>query len=259
MNLQIFTQNGWEVRVFDRDGEPWFMAKDVALALGYKDTSYAIKAHCKGVWEIPTPTNGGTQIVKIIPERDMYRLIMRSKLPKAEEFEEWVVGEILPSIRKHGAYITPQKIEDILADPDTIIQLAQQLKFERQQKELAIAQRDEAISTKAEIGARREATAMATASAAVRKANALEDELGRGANWKATKAIPWVKDYFAVSRGLWIVLGKRLAALSVELGFEVRKTEHDQYGTVNTYHVDVIEKLRKRIEADNNMLGKYRK
>jgi prophage antirepressor-like protein len=98
------------VRVIrDETGDPWFVAKDIAVALGYADTAKAVKAHCKsarpvGVGVSPTldpQTN-------IIPERDIYRLVMRSKLPSAEKFEEWVVGTVLPSIRKTGGYVVAQ-------------------------------------------------------------------------------------------------------------------------------------------------------
>ncbi|SOD98548.1 Bro-N domain-containing protein [Caenispirillum bisanense] len=100
-----FDFEGAGVRCLSIDGEPWFIAKDVADVLGYADTAKAIKAHCKcyrpvGVGVSPTldpQTN-------VIPERDLYRLIMRSKLPAAERFEDWVVGEVLPAIRKTGRY-----------------------------------------------------------------------------------------------------------------------------------------------------------
>ncbi|WP_211828651.1 phage antirepressor KilAC domain-containing protein [Kistimonas asteriae] len=94
-----------DVRTVERDdNEPWFVAKDVADILRYKRTADAIRTHCRGVGEMETPIHGVIQTVKIIPERDVYRLIMRSKLPAAEAFEEWVVSEVLPSIRKTGGY-----------------------------------------------------------------------------------------------------------------------------------------------------------
>lgn len=83
------------------DGEPWFVARDVAKALGYVKTENAISTHCKAA--TTTPKQGGG-FMNIIPERDVYRLIMRSNLPAAERFEEWVVGEVLPSIRKRGSF-----------------------------------------------------------------------------------------------------------------------------------------------------------
>lgn len=86
------------------DGEPWFVAKDVAEVLGYSNHRDAISKHCKAKGVAFCDTPGGQQEISIIPERDVYRLIFRSRLPAAEQFEEWVVGEVLPSIRKTGGY-----------------------------------------------------------------------------------------------------------------------------------------------------------
>lgn len=94
------------------DGEPWFVAKDVAVVLGYSNPQKAVRDHCKAA--IPVGVNESFTLdpqTVIIPERDVYRLIMRSKLPSAERFEEWVVGEVLPSIRKTGQYIKPAQPE----------------------------------------------------------------------------------------------------------------------------------------------------
>lgn len=93
-----------EIRIADHNGNPWFLAKDVATALGYKQPTHAIKRHCKGVYETYTPSKGGMQITKIIPEFDVYRLVMQSQLPEAERFQDWVYEEVLPSIRKTGGY-----------------------------------------------------------------------------------------------------------------------------------------------------------
>lgn len=100
------------VRVITHNGDPWFVGKDVAATLGYADTKQAIRMHCKGGVESTLPSPGGPQLTKIIPERDVYRLIMRSKLPTAERFEEWVVGEVLPTIRRTGGYQAPSPIDD---------------------------------------------------------------------------------------------------------------------------------------------------
>ena len=100
-----FDFHGFPVRVIDDGyGEPWFIAKDIAEALGYSNTSKAINAHCKAVSTCHTEMGGQVRAVQIIPERDLYRLVMKSKLPAAEQFEEWVVGQVLPSIRKTGNY-----------------------------------------------------------------------------------------------------------------------------------------------------------
>lgn len=99
-----FLFEGHQVRTVVKDSEPWFVAKDVAEVLGYSNPQKAIRDHCKGVNETVTPSAGGPQTVNIIPEMDVYRLIIRSKLPAAQRFEEWVVGEVLPTIRKTGRY-----------------------------------------------------------------------------------------------------------------------------------------------------------
>lgn len=90
--------------VIGNDGEPMFVARDVALTLGYLNVNDAITRHCKGVVKHDLLTGRGIQAVSLIPERDVYRLVMRSKLPSAERFTDWVVGEVLPSIRKTGGF-----------------------------------------------------------------------------------------------------------------------------------------------------------
>ncbi|MBR8217735.1 MULTISPECIES: BRO-N domain-containing protein [Burkholderia] len=99
------------------DGEPLFVARDVASVLGYADTDYAIRAHCKGAQTYAGDSSGQVRHFKIIPERDVYRLVMRSKLPSAGRFEEWVVGEVLPSIRKTGTYVAPVAALPNFSDP----------------------------------------------------------------------------------------------------------------------------------------------
>ena len=100
----VFLFDTHEVRTIVKDGEPWFVAKDVAEILGYKETGLAVRTHCKGGAKHTLLSNGGKQEHTIIPERDVYRLIMRSKLPSALRFEEWVVAEVLPALRKTGCY-----------------------------------------------------------------------------------------------------------------------------------------------------------
>lgn len=108
-DLNVFAFDSQAVRVVMVDGEPWFVGKDVAEVLGYTDTVNAIKQHCKGVVKRhPLSTPGGTQELRIISEPDMLRLIVGSKLPAAEAFERWVFEEVLPSIRKTGAYVDPK-------------------------------------------------------------------------------------------------------------------------------------------------------
>lgn len=108
-DIQIFNSPEFgSVRTVDIDGKIYFMANDVAKALGYSDCPKAIRTHCKGVAEIATPTAGGIQSAKFIPEGDIYRLIIKSQLPAAEKFEKWVFDDVLPTIRKTGSYNQPQ-------------------------------------------------------------------------------------------------------------------------------------------------------
>jgi prophage antirepressor-like protein len=95
--IQVF--EGHEVRIVVRGGKPWFVAVDVARVLGYERPDQAIRDHCKGAEAYPLASRGQVRHLKIIPERDVYRLVMRSRLPSAERFEEWVVGEVLPTLR----------------------------------------------------------------------------------------------------------------------------------------------------------------
>src|SRR5699024_4943111 len=106
--------------------------KDVAQALGYRRPADAIAAHCKGVCVLPTPSNGGIQQMKFIPEGDVYRLIVHSKLPSAERFERWVFDEVLPSIRQHGAYLTREKLWEVATSPEALLKLCSDLLAERE-------------------------------------------------------------------------------------------------------------------------------
>jgi anti-repressor protein len=106
--LKVFNSPEFgQVRTFDKDGEPWFVGKDVAIILGYERTADAIRAHVdeddKGVGEIQTP--GGKQKIVIINESGLYSLVLSSKLPTAKKFKHWITSEVLPAIRKTGGYI----------------------------------------------------------------------------------------------------------------------------------------------------------
>ena len=147
--LKIFNSAEFgDIRTTEIDGKPYFVANDVARALGYIETAKAIRTHCKGVSEMDIPSKGGIQCMKIIPEGDIYRLVVRSKLPSAEKFERWVFDEVIPSIHQYGAYMTEQTIEKALTSPDFLIQLATKLKDEqtrRKEAEAEISVKDQII------------------------------------------------------------------------------------------------------------------
>lgn len=128
-NLTTFTNDVFgNIRGAEINGKPYFVGKDIAIALGYAKPTDAVRKHCKGVSKMEIPTNGGVQKVSIISEGDLYRLIAHSKLPEAEKFESWVFDEVLPSIRKHGMYAT----DDLLNDPDLMIKAASKIKEEKE-------------------------------------------------------------------------------------------------------------------------------
>lgn len=125
-----------EVRFLEVEGKPYAVANDIAKALGYSDCPKAVRTHCKGVAKMSIPTNGGIQEVRIIPEGDIYRLIIKSKLPQAEKFEKWVMEEVLPQIRKTGGYI-PIKEEDSEAEIMAKALLIAQKTIEKKDKLIA--------------------------------------------------------------------------------------------------------------------------
>lgn len=106
MNAIIpFNSGDFSIRAVEIDGQPYFVGKDVAEALGYADPTTAIRSHCKGVQKLhPVQTGGGRQEVRVLSEPDVLRLIVNSTLPAAERFERWVFEDVLPSIRKTGGY-----------------------------------------------------------------------------------------------------------------------------------------------------------
>ena len=153
---QLFNFNGQQVRTVTINEEPYFVGKDVADILGYKDLSRALNQHVEkenrkslslkasgdlypSLWE--GKNDFSNKIV--INEAGVYDLIFDSQLPKAHEFKHWVTSEVLPTIRKHGAYMTPQTIEKALLNPDTIINLATQLKREQEQRKQLQAENEQ--------------------------------------------------------------------------------------------------------------------
>lgn len=134
-DLQLFQNPEFgRVRIVEVNGEAWMVGKDVAEALGYKNPQEAVRTHVdnedKGVSEILTP--GGKQPIPIINESGLYSLVLSSKLPNARKFRRWVTTEVLPTVRRHGAYMTPETLQAAILNPDTMIQLCQQLKAERE-------------------------------------------------------------------------------------------------------------------------------
>ena len=155
--IQVYKNEQFgEVRMVVEGDKVLFCAKDVAAALGYKDTVNAIKQHCRWVVKrhLPHPQSKDKTVeMSFLPEGDVYRLVAHSKLPTSEQFEKWVIDEVIPTIHRHGVYMTPAKIEEVLLNPDTIISLATQLKAEREKSQALLAE-NSAMKPKAEFADR---------------------------------------------------------------------------------------------------------
>lgn len=144
--LQNFNFSGQDVRIITINDEPWFVGKDVADILGYSNSRKALSDHVddedKGVTK--SDTLGGNQNITIINESGLYSLILKSKKPEAKQFKRWVTSEVLPTIRKHGAYMTDKKAQDVLHGnglADLLIQAGEQIKsleFDKQQLQVEL-------------------------------------------------------------------------------------------------------------------------
>ena len=139
-SLQVFDSEDFgSIRALRIDNQPWFVAKDVCDALGLNNSRQALSRldeDEKGVISNDTP--GGTQQMATISEAGLYTLVLSSKKPEAKAFKRWVTHDVLPSIRSHGMYATPQTVEQMLNDPDTMIATLKALKAERQRTQALI-------------------------------------------------------------------------------------------------------------------------
>ena len=232
--LSIFSNPEFgSIRVVMQDGEPWFVARDVAKVLGYQNTVDAVNTHCKKVNDfrdskmLPTATP-----MKIIPESDVYRLIMRSNLPTAEKFQTWVCEEVLPSIRKTGGYSMTN-----MPDFTNPAQAARAWADEYEAKMLAQKQVKELAET----------------------VEAQEMALGDHRDWKAVTAIPWLKEYFRDTKPSTCArIGKVLTMFSKVKGFEVKKIEDPRWGKVNSYHIETINWLKDVLDTEPDRLADIR-
>lgn len=140
--LKVFTNDEFgSVRTVTIDGEPWFVGKDVAVALGYRDTVNALKKHvddedkimgCQNATPSVTDDLGRVQYPTWINESGLYSLILSSKLPTAKKFKHWVTSEVIPSIRRHGVYMTDNLLDAIIDNPEVMRQVVEKLNADRQ-------------------------------------------------------------------------------------------------------------------------------
>ena len=143
--IQIFNHADFgEVRTITENGNVLFCGGDVAKALGYQNPSRDVQRHCKSiVSRCTTDSVGRQQEMLFIPESDLYRLVFRSKLPGAEKFTDWVTQEVLPSIRKHGAYMTPETLQAAILNPDYLLQVVTALKVETDRRKALEAENEQ--------------------------------------------------------------------------------------------------------------------
>lgn len=217
---QIFDFEGNKVRTVLIDSTPYFVGKDVAKILGYVETAKAVRTHVdnddRGVSEMDTP--GGIQSFTVINESGLYSLVLSSKLPQAKEFKHWVTHEVLPTIRKHGAYMTSETIENTLTNPDFIIKLAMQLKQEKKDR-LAAEQRVNEMKPKALF-----AEAVAVSHTAILVGDLAKLLRGNGVNIGANRLFAWMRDHG------YLISGNRMdrnmpTQRSMDLGlFKVKET-----------------------------------
>lgn len=145
-NLKVFNYNGNNVRTVDLNGEPWFVLKDVCKVLGMdtaqlKKVADRLDVDEKGRTQITTP--GGVQESWLINESGLYNVILRSDKPESKPFRKWVTSEVLPSIRKHGAYVTPAKLNEILCQPESVIKMLTALADEQKKNAELVAENKE--------------------------------------------------------------------------------------------------------------------
>ena len=231
MNLEIFKNENFEVRVaVDENNEPLFCLSDVCKVLELTNASVvknAIASEFDDDLSLTYPifdSLGREQNATFISEPQLYFVLMRSDKPNAKPFRMFVNKEVLPSIRKTGSYTQNFIPQDL---PTALRAYANEV----EQKELALKQRDQALATKAWIGSKREATAMATASAAKRETQKLQIQLDQNEDWATVKKVE-----FALGGAYdW----RKLTATSAELKIERIDVPDKNYGTVKSYHKDV--------------------
>jgi prophage antirepressor-like protein len=219
--LQVYTHERFgSIEAILIDGKPYFPATQCAEHLEYSNPRDAILRHCRGVvkHDVGVQTGvkaDGTSAIQIvsrnfIPLSDLIRLIMHSKMPAAQEFEVWVVEEIVPSVLRHGMFVK----EELLTDIDTFIAALQALKAERETRKLCEA-----------------------------KVNCLEERLDEAQEWYSIKR--WAYEHDMDWRHVGDVRGagqgwRRLKALSHEHGYEIKRCFDSNYGEINLYHKNVF-------------------
>ncbi|MFX8085921.1 BRO family protein [Acinetobacter baumannii] len=235
-NVSVFNFNQKEVRtIVKEDGEIWFVLSDVCNVLEIGNVSMA--ASRLDAEEITLSTiEGSHRPTNLVNESGLYSLVLTSRKPEAKQFKKWVTSDVLPSIRKNGGYISGQENDDPEIIMAKALQVANNVILRKTQElQQAQAERDHAITTKAEIGSRREATAMATASKFKRENEDLKQKLGESISFAAVASINTkLKTNFGNKEG------RLLSKYSREHHLEIKKAtvQGQRFSEVNSYHRD---------------------
>lgn len=238
--LTIFSNPQFgEIRTAGTADEPLFCLSDICKVLELQTNKVKNRLSERGVHSIPTPTKNqyGAEVIQdmvFINEQNLYKVIMRSDKPQAESFQDWVCGEVLPSIRKHGAYMTEQTLEKALTSPDFLIQLATQLKEE---KEKRIAAEQE--SAQKQLVIEEQAPKVVFADAVIgSRSSCLVGELAKiitqnGVKIGQNKLFEWLRNnHYLGSRGEYYNIPYQQY---IDAGlFELKKTTHSENGVMKS-------------------------
>ncbi|HCJ0463683.1 phage antirepressor protein [Acinetobacter baumannii] len=235
-NVSVFNFNQNEVRtIVKEDGEIWFVLSDVCNVLEIGNPSDAARRLDNDEVTLDT-IEGNHRPTNLVNESGLYSLVLTSRKPEAKQFKKWVTSDVLPSIRKNGGYISGQENDDPEIIMAKALQVANNVILRKTQElQQARAERDHAITTKAEIGSRREATAMATASKFKRENEDLKQKLGESISFAAVASINTkLKTNFGNKEG------RLLSKYSREHHLEIKKAtvQGQRFSEVNSYHRD---------------------
>ncbi len=257
--LPVVSINGYELHI--HDDLPMVQDLDLAERLGFsrprdirKLINRLLDANSIALEQIrvataQSPGGGRPSTVYYLSEKAVFKVVTKSETEKAGQITDEMIDVFIDY--RTGKLTAPQ-LPQTFAEA---LRLAAQLE---EDKLLAEGQRDEAIRTKAQIGSRREAVAMATASVATRRVNKLEEQLGVNEQWKQVKAISWLREFFAISRVMYQQVGRKLSAISSELELKPKEIEDSNYGKIKAYHVDVVDEFYRLLKVDAELMGKYR-
>ncbi|HAV3431362.1 BRO-N domain-containing protein [Acinetobacter baumannii] len=235
-NVSVFNFNQKEVRtIVKKDGEIWFVLSDVCNVLEIGNPSDAARRLDNDEVTLDI-IEGNHRPTNLVNESGLYSLVLTSRKPEAKQFKKWVTSDVLPSIRKNGGYISGQENDDPEIIMAKALQVANNVILRKTQElQQAQAERDHAITTKAEIGSRREATAMATASKFKRENEDLKQKLGESISFAAVASINTkLKTNFGNKEG------RLLSKYSREHHLEIKKAtvQGQRFSEVNSYHRD---------------------